>query len=230
MVQLPHYGLHDVWQASMGYFWQARWPCARARSKLDPRANKGRFQEAALAVENHLGTTPVNEPRTLTGHENTQTVQKRCRTETDPSLRHRSPLVSGSKPRSLGQQLQDKVAEVGLVIERSHSGDPTLLPLLQGSLAALATTDILHVLPSMRQRVVNLCVCAREHACKSMHFRGSRASEAGGKTWAAGKESETEGHQASTHQSCNYRHRRCMQLDTARHHVGKELAEIGQAC
>ena len=188
MVQLPHYGLHDVWQASMGYFWQARWPCARARSKLDPRANKGRFQEAALAVENHLGTTPVNEPRTLTGPENTQTVQKRCRTETDPSLRHRSPLVSGSKPRSLGQQLQDKVAEVGLVIERSHSGDPTLLPLLQGSLAALATTDILHVLPSMRQRVVNLCVCAREHACKSMHFRGSRASEAGGKTRAAGKE------------------------------------------
>ena len=78
MVQLPHYGLHDVWQASMGYFWQARWPCARARSKLDPRTNKGRFQEAALAVESHLGTTPVNEPRTLTGPENTQTVQKRC--------------------------------------------------------------------------------------------------------------------------------------------------------
>ena len=108
---------------------------------------------------------------------------------------------------------------------------PTLLPLLQGSLAALATTDILHVLPSMRHRVVNLCVCAREHACKSMHSRGSRASEAGGKTRAAaGKEPDTAGHQASTHQSCNYRHRRCMQVDTARHHVGKELAEIGQAC
>ena len=63
MVQLPHYGLHDVWQASMGYFWQARWPCARARSKLDPRANKGRFQEAALAVENPLGPTPVSPTR-----------------------------------------------------------------------------------------------------------------------------------------------------------------------
>ena len=76
MAQIPHHGLHHVWQASTGYFWQARWPRARARSKLRTcsRANKGRLQEAAPAVENELGLTWVNEPRMLTSTENKQTV------------------------------------------------------------------------------------------------------------------------------------------------------------